>query len=247
MRKPKIGIAANILIMDSGMMPGIYRAYVNNDYVESLEKAGCVPVMLPVLSDLEDVKAQVEGLDGIVLSGGWDIDPLLYGEQPLLQQGFTMSEVDRFFLAVIQAGDELSIPIFGICKGMQAINVAFGGTLCQDIGSQMKVCLQHMQQAPRYNATHKITVEKDSFLEGVLGREAMVNSFHHQSIKTAASGFRVTARADDGVIECIERTGGSFICGVQWHPEMMAKHDNKTMIQLFQAFADKCRQQEENK
>ena len=103
MRKPKIGIAANILIMDSGMMPGIYRAYVNNVYVESLEKAGCVPVMLPVLSDLEDVKAQVEGLDGIVLSGGWDIDPLLYGEQPLLQQGFTMSEVDRFFLAVIQA------------------------------------------------------------------------------------------------------------------------------------------------
>ena len=165
MKKPKIGIAANILIMDSGMMPGIYRAYVNNDYVESLEKAGCVPVMLPVLSDLEDVKAQVEGLDGIVLSGGWDIDPLLYGEQPLLQQGFTMSEVDRFFLAVIQAGDELSIPIFGICKGMQAINVAFGGTLCQDIGSQMKACLQHMQQAPRYNATHKISVEKGSFLE----------------------------------------------------------------------------------
>ena len=118
---------------------------------------------------------------------------------------------------------------------MQAINVAFGGTLCQDIGSQMKSCLQHMQQAPRYNATHKISVEKDSFLESVLGREAMVNSFHHQSVKAAASGFRVTARADDGVIEGIERTGGSFICGVQWHPEMMAKHDNKTMIQLFQA------------
>ena len=152
-----------------------------------------------------------------------------------------MSEVDRFFLAVIQAGDELSIPIFGICKGMQAINVAFGGTLCQDIGSQMKVCLQHMQQAPRYNATHKITVEKDSFLEGVLGREAMVNSFHHQSIKTAASGFRVTARADDGVIEGIERTGGSFICGVQWHPEMMAKFDDPQMLRLIERFVDQCK------
>ncbi len=241
MKKPKIGIAANILIMDSGMMPGIYRAYVNNDYVESLEKAGCIPVMLPVLSDLEDVKAQVEGLDGIVLSGGWDIDPLLYGEQPLLQQGFTMSEVDRFYLSVIQAGDELSIPIFGICKGMQAINIAFGGTLCQDIGSQMKPCFQHMQQAPRYDATHKIGVEGGSFLESALGEEAMVNSFHHQSIKAVASGFRVTASADDGVIEGIERINGSFICGVQWHPEMMAKYDNKIMLQLFQSFADKCR------
>lgn len=158
-----------------------------------------------------------------------------------MQQGFTMSEVDRFFLAVIQAGDELSIPIFGICKGMQAINVAFGGTLCQDIGSQMKHCLQHMQKAPRYDPTHKISVEKASFLESVLGNEAMVNSFHHQSIKAVAPGFYTTASADDGVIEGIERTEGSFICGVQWHPEMMAKHENKVMIQLFQAFADKCR------
>mgnify|MGYP002510143229 CR=1 FL=1 len=241
MKKLKIGIAANILIMDSGMMPGIYRAYVNNDYVESLEKAGCIPVMLPVLSDIEDVKAQVEGLDGIVLSGGWDIDPFLYGEQPLVQQGFTMREVDRFYLAVIQAGDTLSIPIFGICKGMQAINIAFGGTLYQDIGSQMKTCFQHVQQAPRYDATHKISIEKGSFLESVLGKEAMVNSFHHQSIKTVASGFRITARAGDGVVESIERDSGSFICGVQWHPEMMAKHDNKIMLQLFQAFAGKCR------
>lgn len=241
MKKLKIGIAANILIMDSGMMPGIYRAYVNNDYVESLEKAGCIPVMLPVLSDIEDVKAQVEGLDGIVLSGGWDIDPFLYGEQPLVQQGFTMREVDRFYLAVIQAGDTLSIPIFGICKGMQAINIAFGGTLYQDIGSQMKTCFQHVQQAPRYDATHKISIEKGSFLESVLGKEAMVNSFHHQSIKTVASGFRITARAGDGVVESIERDSGSFICGVQWHPEMMAKYDNKIMLQLFQAFAGKCR------
>ena len=241
MKKLKIGIAANILIMDSGMMPGIYRAYVNNDYVESLEKAGCIPVMLPVLSDIEDVKAQVEGLDGIVLSGGWDIDPFLYGEQPLVQQGFTMREVGRFYLAVIQAGDTLSIPIFGICKGMQAINIAFGGTLYQDIGSQMKTCFQHVQQAPRYDATHKISIEKGSFLESVLGKEAMVNSFHHQSIKTVASGFRITARAGDGVVESIERDSGSFICGVQWHPEMMAKYDNKIMLQLFQAFAGKCR------
>ncbi len=246
MKKPKIGIAANILIMDSGMMPGIYRAYVNNDYVESVEKAGCIPVMLPVISDLADVKEQVKSLDGIVLSGGWDIDPLLYGEQPQPQQGFTMNEVDRFFLAVIKAGDELSIPVFGICKGMQAVNVAFGGTLWQDIGCQMKECLQHMQQAPRYNPTHRICVEEESFLGDVFGKDVMVNSFHHQSIKAVAPGFRVTASAEDGVVEAIERTQGNFICGVQWHPEMMAQHGDKMMIQLFQAFADKCRQQEGN-
>lgn len=247
MKKPRIGIAANILIMDSGMMPGIWRAYVNNDYVESLEKAQCIPVLLPVISNLEDVKEQVEGLDGIVLSGGWDIDPWLYGEEPFMQQGFTMREVDRFYVAVIEAGSMLGIPIFGICKGMQAINVAFGGTLCQDIGSQFEGCHQHMQQAPRYNPVHKVSIEKESFLGSVFGEETQVNSYHHQSVKAVAEQFRVTACASDGIIEGIERTQGSFICGVQWHPEMMAKYNCEIMLQLFQAFAEKCRTKEERK
>lgn len=240
MSKPLIGIAANILIVTGDYMQGLYRSYVNHDYVESLEQAGCVPVLLPVLKDLSDVRRQVEGLDGIVLSGGYDMDPALYGEAPVWGQSFTLSEVDRFYLAVIRAADELGKPLLGICKGIQAINVAFGGTLYQDLKTQFPGSSQHNQQAPRNNATHYITVEPDSFVGKILPQRTYVNSFHHQSVKKLAEGFRVTARSDDGVIECIERTAGSFICGVQWHPEMMARFGDPLMGGLFQEFVRKC-------
>lgn len=241
MRKKKVGIVSNLLIMDTGMMPGLYRAYVNNDYVESLEKAGCIPVLLPVISNLEDVEAQMEGLDGILLSGGYDIDPNLYGEQPIPQQGFTMAEVDRFYIASVHAADRLGIPVLGICKGIQAINVAFGGTIYQDVYSQKGGCIQHVQQAPRYNAVHRVKIEEDSFLSDVFGREAMVNSFHHQSVKDLGEGFCVTAVAPDGIVEGIEKTTGTFICGVQWHPEMMARFGDENMLRLFRMFLDKCK------
>lgn len=241
MKKPKIGIVSNILIMDTGIMPGLYRSYVNHDYVESLEKAGCIPVLLPVISNLEDAKEQIAWLDGILLSGGYDIDPALYDEQPSPALGFTMLEVDRYYMAAIHAADQLGIPIFGICKGIQAINIAFGGTVYQDMYSEKTGCLQHVQKAPRYNPTHRIVTEQDSFLGKVLGEEVTVNSFHHQSVKKVAEGFRVTAKASDGIVEAIEREKGSFICGVQWHPEMMAKFNDEVMLGLFRAFADKCR------
>lgn len=240
MRKPLIGIAANILIVTGDSMQGMYRSYVNHDYVESLERAGCVPVLLPVLADLSDVKRQMEGLDGIVLSGGYDIDPALYGEAPVWGQNFTLSEVDRFYLAVIRAAAALEKPLLGICKGLQAINVAFGGTLYQDLKAQFPGSIQHNQQAPRNNATHYITVEPDSFAGGVLPEHTYVNSYHHQAVKDLAEGFRVTARSDDGVIECIERIGDSFICGVQWHPEMMAKFGDPLMSKLFEGFVRRC-------
>ena len=241
MGKCRIGIAANILIMEGGIMPGLYRSYVNNDYVESLEKAGCVPVLLPVISDLDSVKDQIEGLDGIVLSGGYDIDPTLYGEQPMLGQGFAMREVDCFYIAVIKAAAEANIPIFGICKGVQAINVAFGGTIYQDLNKKNPDAFQHTQQAPRGNASHVVCIEKESFLGKTLDEKTFVNSYHHQAVKDVAEGFRVTARAEDGIVEGIERVEGSFVCGVQWHPEMMAKFDNPMMIELFKSFAEKCK------
>lgn len=241
MKKPRIGIAANILIMETGMFPGIYRAYVNNDYVESLQKAGAIPVMLPVISNLDDVADQLEGLDGVLLSGGYDVDPALYGESILPQCGYVMREVDDFYLAVVKAAVEKKLPLFGICKGVQIINIAFGGTLYQDQPSQIGSCLKHTQAAPRYQGTHEIALEKGSFLAGALGETMRVNSFHHQSVKDVAKGFKVTAKAPDGIVEGIEREEGSFVCAVQFHPEMMAKFDNPDMIRLFKAFADKCR------
>lgn len=240
MKKPRIGIAANMEMVETGILPGIYRSYVNEDYIVSLEKAGCVPVMLPPVTGEENVKSQVECMDGVVLSGGYDIDPVLYGEQPLPRLGYVMSEVDRFYMEVIRAADELGKPVLGICKGIQALNVAFGGTLYQDLESQKPGVIKHVQQAPRSNGSHEISVKPDSFIGSILPERHMVNSFHHQAVRKAAEGFRVTAVAGDGTVECIERQEGTFMCGVQWHPEMMAACGDEKMLEIFRKFGEIC-------
>jgi putative glutamine amidotransferase len=245
MKKPLIGIAANRLINTGGMFPGMERAYVNNNYVTSILKAGGVPVMLPVIEDREDIMAQTEGLDGVLLTGGYDVDPALYGEEIRNECGEIMPVTDRFNIAVVKAAAERKIPVFGICKGIQIINVAFGGTLYQDQTVQVQGSLRHVQNAPRYEGTHEITTQEGSFLRSILGEKIRVNSFHHQSVKDVAEGFAVTARANDGIVEGIERKEGSFITGVQFHPEMMAEYDNETMIALFHGFMEKCAKEAE--
>lgn len=240
MKKPRIGVVGNILIQESGMLMGSYRTYVNHNYITSIEKAGGIPVLLPVLHNLEDVKEQLEGLDGVLLTGGYDVDPELYGEKISEKCGYVMREVDVFNLAVIHAADELHLPVFGICKGIQIMNVAFGGTIYQNQADDIKNCLKHDQSAPRYQGTHDIEIDKDSFIGHVLGSKTRVNSFHHQSLKKVADGFKVTAKASDGVIEGIEREHGSFMAAVQFHPEMMAEFDNPDMIALFKAFVEVC-------
>ncbi len=235
--KPLIGILANLLTVQEGLFPGQERVYVNREYVDSLVKAGAVPVLLPILTDEEAIYTQVGLVDGILLSGGYDIHPLFYGEEPHKLLDFVCPERDEYEIKVTKIAYELHKPLLGICRGLQLINVAFGGTLYQDLSQcQPKSELQHSQKANMYVASHTVDIAHHTQLYRIFGKESIrTNSFHHQAIKKIAPGCIVSATARDGIIEGIERIDRSFIIGVQWHPEMMiCKHVE--MLKLFQAF-----------
>ncbi|AKN30602.1 glutamine amidotransferase [Clostridium carboxidivorans P7] len=232
MRKPLIGIVGNLLIDQGGMFPGYERAYVNNDYVQSVAKAGGSPVILPLISDYEGVKTQIEAVDSIIISGGYDVNPLIYGDEPSQKQGFLCPERDEYDLMVIKAAMELNKPILGICRGLQILNAALGGNIYQDL-SQIEGCyIKHVQESRPEVAGHSVEVVKGTKLYDILGEKVTTNSFHHQAVKDLAPGFKVAAISKDGVIEAIEKEEG-FVIGIQWHPEMMTRKGNELMLGLF--------------
>lgn len=232
MMKPLIGILGNLFIMEGGMFPGSERAYVNNYYVEAVEKAGGVPIIIPVINDEEAIGYQIKNVDGIILSGGYDVNPQCYGEEPQQKLGFIFPEVDKYQLKVIEYGVNFKKPILGICRGMQMLNVAYGGALYQDLCYINGRSFKHMQNSKGNTPGHIVEIVEGSHLHDILGGEVITNSFHHQCIKSIAPGFKVTAIAKDGIIEAIEKEEGTFVLGVQWHPEMMI-HDSLPMLNIF--------------
>ena len=237
--KPLIGITGNIHIMnEKDNIPGLQRDYVNRSYALSVKMSGGIPLIIPAMEDEEGLRSILGRIDGLILSGGYDIAPDLYGEEPRASLGYTMRDVDMFYLSAIRTACSMDLPLFGICKGHQAINVAFGGTLYQDIGEKGAV-LKHSQSAPEMDPSHSVSIEEGTFLHNLLGSSAMVNSFHHQAIKAPAPGLKIAAASSDGIIEAFEMEGGRII-GVQWHPEMMAAHGNGDMLALFRYFVDIC-------
>ena len=234
MKKPIIGIVSNVLIMEGGMFPGITRDYVNHDYVQAITMAGGIPVLLPVIGDAEDIKRQIEKVDGILLSGGYDINPLQYGEEPSQEIDATFPHIDDHHIMSARIAAELGKPMLGICRGLQVINVAFGGTIYQDLSHFSTDCLRHVQKGHRHVPTHTVELVQDTMLATIFGQETVItNSFHHQSAKGIAPGFTVNARTKDGVVEGIEKMDQSFILAVQWHPEMMADQSPE-MLPVFQ-------------
>jgi putative glutamine amidotransferase len=236
--KPLIGILSSILVNETGLFPGMERSYVNHDYIAAVEAAGGVPLMIPVVSDPELTRRQIQAVDGILLTGGYDPNPLLFGENPSRRLDFIFPEVDDHQIAAIHAADELHRPMLGICRGLQILNVAFGGTLYQDLSLIPNSYIQHMQKSRRHTPGHPVTIADHTVLRGVFQTPTVLtNSFHHLAVKDVAPGFTVSALAGDGVIEGIERFDTTPIVAVQWHPEMMVeKHPE--MLKLFRYFID---------
>lgn len=233
--RPIIGILTNLLITEGSVFPGMERTYVNYDYVQAIMMAGAVPILLPVISDEQCIRKQIELVDGLLLSGGYDINPLRYNEEPCKELEFIFPEVDEHQLAVARIATDLGKPMLGICRGTQVLNVAFGGTLYQDV-LQVPTSIKHTQKTQRYVPGHTVNIVQDTILSRIFNKKVILtNSFHHQAVKDIASGFIVNARAEDGVIEGIERPGDVFTVGIQWHPEMMARKCPE-MLNIFKQF-----------
>ena len=209
--KPIIGITGNY---------GELTCKLAETYYKSVWKAGGVPIVIPPLSDTDSIINTLEHLDGLVLSGGADLNPLYAGEEPQSRLSVINSERDLPELLITQLAYNRQIPILGICRGIQTLALALGGKVMQDISDATQ--LKHSQDADRSEPTHTVCVEKDSTLYNIYKETTLyVNSFHHQAVSEPGDKFRVTAKAPDGIIEGMESTEHKSIIGVQWHPECM--------------------------
>ena len=224
------------------------RFYLGRDYSEALEASGATPVHLALIPKAEYIASAIDGLDGILLPGSdTDVDPALFGERPHPKLKRVVPEKDETDRMVIAEAERRGLPLFAICYGMQALNVARGGTLIQDIASDIEGGLKHDREAPANDVYHEITVENESIL-GTLssvagnGDVVRVNSSHHQAIGKIGRGLKATAWAKDGVVEGIQDTrGDKFMLGVQWHPELSWNSDRFSK-EIFDLFVAKCGQ-----
>ena len=190
-------------------------------YLRAVERAGGLPVVLPPL-ELDRISALLDRLGGLLLSGGPDLDPTAYGQTAHRELGPTEPKLDVFEVQLARAADTRGLPILGICRGAQALNIARGGTLHQHLPEITDGSVVHRQHQPGSKATHEVSIAHDSGLATVVGcRQLAVNSFHHQAIDQLGRGLHAVAWAEDGVIEGIEGRGKSLLLGVQWHAETL--------------------------
>ncbi len=210
-------------------------------YVRAVQEAGGVPLVLPIGASGAALRRIADSVDGILVSGGnFDIHPRLYGEEPTEALGQIKEERTRFELELISLALERDLPLLGVCGGAQAINVVLGGSLYQDISSQIPAAAEHQQGALKDRGGHKVKVRDGTKLQRIVGRrEIDVNTTHHQAVKKPGRGLIVNATAEDGVIEGIESKEHTFVLGVQWHPEFLT-HRDVLQRKIFAAFISTC-------
>jgi putative glutamine amidotransferase len=246
--KPLIGICASYSSESSpgkqtGLgLPGQEWQLLADDYILSIERAGGIPVILPVTEKIETCELLLSKLDGIIFTGGSDIDSQFYGEHPSYEQGTIEPKRDKHEVELAKKVlFTTNLPVLGICRGIQLLNVATGGSLYQDLKKEKPEGINHaFTNSPKYHSVHEVSILRDSMLYEIYKSESnAVNSFHHQAIKKLGNEFEATAFSPDGFIEGIEWKGDRFVLAVQWHPEMMVDQVPEAMP-IFTRFVKEC-------
>ena len=241
-RRPVIGIATQTLPAVAGERQACW--LMGHSYVEELRKVGAIPWLIPLVPHDPDTLREIfERLDGVFITGGVDVDPASYGEAKSPLCGATDPDRDAVEIALLRHALDRKLPVFAVCRGIQILNVACGGTLYQDVAAQVPAALKHdffptPEQPSRKYLAHDVTVKPGSRLGHIL-REAVVpvNSMHHQAIKTLAPNLAPTAYAPDGIIEGVEGADGPYLVAVQWHPEELTD-SHPGMARLFTSFVE---------
>lgn len=232
---PMIGISGSMNDAEN-------QVFLVRSYMKSLLNAGGIPVLLSPDMDESAMSACIQQLDGVLLAGGGDVEPCHFGEVPIPALGETTPVRDQFELHLLPMAIQLHMPVLGICRGIQVMNVALGGTLYQDLSTQYRPAhsplLSHQQAAPYETASHSVHISPSSLLYQFTHQEQLqVNSMHHQAVKQLSPALEVAALSEDGVVEALEHKELPFFLGVQWHPERLPDSSSQ---KLFSGFVCAC-------
>ena len=205
-------------------------------YMDGITEAGGIPVMLPLTDDEGTIKQLLDGIHGILLTGGHDVHPSVYGEEPSPKCGTACRERDAMESILLRNALERDIPVLGICRGIQFLNAYLGGTLYQDLPTEHPSDTEHHQSPPYDIPAHKVTIVDNSGLSRLLIKDSLsVNSYHHQAVKEKADSLKTMAVSEDGLIEAVEMPGKKFVWAVQWHPEFSFRTDEDSR-KIFKEF-----------